>query len=176
MASVVLFVFFLMIRRPPRSTRTDTLFPYTTLFRSADPGSSLVRAEGLEPPRLSPLEPKSSASTSSATPARFKPPADARRKGRHGRVIRPTEAGSIAQEISDAIGQIRPLPACSGTVRRGSTYCASRSGKRALKADSDKVRSAPSTVGAYGLSTGSGTRSEEHPSALQSLKSTSHAT
>src|SRR3546814_17140679 len=30
----VLFFFFLMIRRPPRSTRTDTLFPYTTLFRS----------------------------------------------------------------------------------------------------------------------------------------------
>src|SRR3546814_17947895 len=32
--SVWLFFFFLMIRRPPRSTRTDTLFPYTTLFRS----------------------------------------------------------------------------------------------------------------------------------------------
>src|SRR3546814_18999540 len=29
-------VFFLMIRRPPRSTRTYTLFPYTTLFRSGD--------------------------------------------------------------------------------------------------------------------------------------------
>src|SRR3546814_2004158 len=29
-----IFFFFLMIRRPPRSTRTDTLFPYTTLFRS----------------------------------------------------------------------------------------------------------------------------------------------
>src|SRR3546814_10069195 len=29
--------FFLMIRRPPRSTRTDTLFPYTTLFRSRRP-------------------------------------------------------------------------------------------------------------------------------------------
>src|SRR3546814_14567757 len=28
--------FFLMIRRPPRSTRTDTLFPYTTLFRSLE--------------------------------------------------------------------------------------------------------------------------------------------
>src|SRR3546814_7073986 len=27
-------VYFFMIRRPPRSTRTDTLFPYTTLFRS----------------------------------------------------------------------------------------------------------------------------------------------
>src|SRR3546814_2729657 len=29
-----IFFFFLMIRRPPRSTRTDTLFPYTTLFRA----------------------------------------------------------------------------------------------------------------------------------------------
>src|SRR3546814_11360002 len=29
--------FLLMIRRPPRSTRTDTLFPYTTLFRSLHP-------------------------------------------------------------------------------------------------------------------------------------------
>src|SRR3546814_6164370 len=29
-----------MIRRPPRSTRTDTLFPYTTLFRSARPAVS----------------------------------------------------------------------------------------------------------------------------------------
>src|SRR3546814_18147446 len=32
---VVLLFFFFMIRRPPRSTRTDTLFPDTTLFRSA---------------------------------------------------------------------------------------------------------------------------------------------
>src|SRR3546814_10673439 len=32
-----LLFFFLMIRRPPRSTRTDTLFPYTTLFRSLQP-------------------------------------------------------------------------------------------------------------------------------------------
>src|SRR3546814_13841841 len=30
-----MFFLFLMIRRPPRSTRTDTLFPYTTLFRSS---------------------------------------------------------------------------------------------------------------------------------------------
>src|SRR3546814_3190660 len=30
----VICVFVIMIRRPPRSTRTDTLFPYTTLFRS----------------------------------------------------------------------------------------------------------------------------------------------
>src|SRR3546814_13658857 len=31
-----MWLFFLMIRRPPRSTRTDTLFPYATLFRSGD--------------------------------------------------------------------------------------------------------------------------------------------
>src|SRR3546814_13493258 len=31
-----------MIRRPPRATRTDTLFPYTTLFRSVDVGATLV--------------------------------------------------------------------------------------------------------------------------------------
>src|SRR3546814_11660528 len=31
-----MFFFFLKIRRPPRSTRTDTLFPYTTLFRSRE--------------------------------------------------------------------------------------------------------------------------------------------
>src|SRR3546814_3553292 len=35
-----MFFFFLMIRRPPRSTRTDTLFPYTTLFRSRRPPST----------------------------------------------------------------------------------------------------------------------------------------
>src|SRR3546814_1716113 len=33
-----MFFFFLMIRRPPGSTRTDTLFPYTTLFRSRQLG------------------------------------------------------------------------------------------------------------------------------------------
>src|SRR3546814_1946973 len=40
---LVLIILFLMIRRPPRSTRTDTLFPYTTLFRS---GLRAVRRAG----------------------------------------------------------------------------------------------------------------------------------
>src|SRR3546814_7799280 len=35
-----------MIRRPPRSTRTDTLFPYTTLFRSALAARQLARIAG----------------------------------------------------------------------------------------------------------------------------------
>src|SRR3546814_7392690 len=38
--------FFLMIRRPPRSTRTDTIFPYTTLFRSTAPPSLAAKAKG----------------------------------------------------------------------------------------------------------------------------------
>src|SRR3546814_2161255 len=54
--------FFLIIRRPPRSTRTDTLFPYTTLFRSRSshprascrlrqPAGDGARGGGLVPPR-----------------------------------------------------------------------------------------------------------------------------
>src|SRR3546814_12140700 len=39
-----------MIRRPPRSTRTDTLFPYTTLFRSAvDRAVMLVHRKARQP-------------------------------------------------------------------------------------------------------------------------------
>src|SRR3546814_8299411 len=54
----VILVFFLMIRRPPRSTRTDTLFPYTTLFRSGE----ILRLDcrrklPRHPPRISGSEP-----------------------------------------------------------------------------------------------------------------------
>src|SRR3546814_7590594 len=42
--------FFLIIRRPPRSTRTDTLFPYTTLFRSVRPW--LAAADAVVAPLL----------------------------------------------------------------------------------------------------------------------------
>src|SRR3546814_9606971 len=44
-----MLIFFLMIRRPPRTTRTDTLFPYTTLFRSREllrRGFTLVATSG----------------------------------------------------------------------------------------------------------------------------------
>src|SRR3546814_4291069 len=42
-----------MIRRPPRSTRTDTLFPYTTLFRSYDIRRRRRRRRGTGGPRSS---------------------------------------------------------------------------------------------------------------------------
>src|SRR3546814_9415073 len=55
-----------MIRRPPRSTRTDTLFPYTTLFRSGRGCSSTPfrpaapaarRSRGRQPPAARPTRP-----------------------------------------------------------------------------------------------------------------------
>src|SRR3546814_11315443 len=54
-------IVFLMIRRPPRSTRTDTLFPYSTLFRSNfDIGLRInpLHAEG-EVPKYDPSQPHS---------------------------------------------------------------------------------------------------------------------
>src|SRR3546814_19645221 len=45
----LLFVFFLMIRRTPRSTRTDTLFPYTTLFRSMVLGFGVLTGAVMAP-------------------------------------------------------------------------------------------------------------------------------
>src|SRR3546814_17235767 len=48
--------FFLMIRRPPRSTLTDTLFPYTTLFRSSStgfpPASTIAKVRPVRPTTL----------------------------------------------------------------------------------------------------------------------------
>src|SRR3546814_10522750 len=57
LASFFLSFFFLMIRRPPRSTRTDTLFPYTTLFRSLFRGAVLDRLQRLPGPGLRRPEP-----------------------------------------------------------------------------------------------------------------------
>src|SRR3546814_3692142 len=47
-----------MIRRPPRSTRTDTLFPYTTLFRSTFSSGRLDDQGGRKPPLRTSLHPE----------------------------------------------------------------------------------------------------------------------
>src|SRR3546814_18837238 len=66
--------FLLMIRRPPRSTRTDTPFPYTTLFRSEDARLHRVLAARSQPDTtaLAPPRPDAalihSRATSSGTP------------------------------------------------------------------------------------------------------------
>src|SRR3546814_1654565 len=52
----MLLFFFLMILRPPRSTRTDTLFPYTTLFRARKTGRGAAIVAVAASPRLHPRE------------------------------------------------------------------------------------------------------------------------
>src|SRR3546814_20430641 len=47
---MTMLIFFLSLRRPPRSTRTDTLFPYTTLFRSPPYPPSNTRSTSSMPP------------------------------------------------------------------------------------------------------------------------------
>src|SRR3546814_5661561 len=44
-----IYLFFFMTRRPPRSTRTDTLFPYTTLFRSCQQQrAAIIQVTGID--------------------------------------------------------------------------------------------------------------------------------
>src|SRR3546814_8376371 len=74
--SRVVVFFFLMIRRPPRSTRTDTLFPYTTLFRSP--------ADDKPAPRRRPVaRPASPPPALPAHPSRHPPPSRGRRSEEH---------------------------------------------------------------------------------------------
>src|SRR3546814_6281542 len=55
-----------MIRRPPRSTRTDTLFPYTTLFRALARSPDIGRDERGRTQRIRPLAPRRSGARSGA--------------------------------------------------------------------------------------------------------------
>src|SRR3546814_4381047 len=70
--------FFLMIRRPPRSTRTDTLFPYTTLFRSRR-SPSTTRCTRMRSASGSPVETRSNAKTAGTPRVRYRAAASAQR-------------------------------------------------------------------------------------------------
>src|SRR3546814_20712302 len=59
-----IFIFCLMIRRPPRSTRTDTLFPYTTLFRSLGGRRMAARLGAVDHQRIADLPDRSEEHTS----------------------------------------------------------------------------------------------------------------
>src|SRR3546814_13991701 len=73
-----------MIRRPPRSTRTDTLVPYTTLFRSNGRDAREVRDDEQRPPddRLSGHPDRRARDTAGAALRRRAPPVGARRIAR----------------------------------------------------------------------------------------------
>src|SRR3546814_16433066 len=106
-----------MIRRPPRSTRTDTLFPYTTLFlslrlqlRGGEDGGGGERADDrADPPAVVAREPGGDLRGARA-PARGGAAAGARRRG-HGPAAR--SAGNHQRRTG-----IRPRPTPAGTPRR----------------------------------------------------------
>src|SRR3546814_16574968 len=96
--------FFLMIRRPPRSTRTAPLFPYTTLFRSAAP----QRPESLRGGR----------------------PAPEFHRRRRGAVGHPVGDQPPDPPARGAAGRaaVPPHPQGAGAVDRGATAPAGRAG------------------------------------------------
>src|SRR3546814_15110797 len=91
--------FFLMIRRPPRSTRTDTLFPYTTLFRSTASRSPASRSTV----RFWPISRCTSPRPSTPWWRRRKPPCPPRRPDR------PSLARSTARPYSEGGRHHGPL-------------------------------------------------------------------
>src|SRR3546814_1618920 len=160
--------FFLRIRRPPRSTRTDTLVPYTTLFRS------VVRDAGWRRPR---------AGTRRRRPGRGggRRGTDRRRDGRN-RTVR-THRVPVRQ-LPRRRGPERAAVAAAG--RAGVTRA--RTGRRLrLQRRLPGVRGPGAgdrrgqdagdaeAAGAAGAGAAGGVRSEEHTSELQSLMRISYA-
>src|SRR3546814_15272825 len=124
----LLLVFFLSIRRPPRSTRTDTLFPYTTFFRSITSPwkwrhlKSVIVPSVQSPPSMLKLhdfcnrarQPTSDCRQSlqqsrhgshagTGTGARFPPPAERLRRCRHRRSEEHTSELQSLMRISYAV-------------------------------------------------------------------------
>src|SRR3546814_4380128 len=77
MISELHFFFFVMIRRPPRSTRTDTLFPYTTLFRSLQQEIATADTKQRLEDLYAPYKPKRRTRAQIAREAGLEPLADA---------------------------------------------------------------------------------------------------
>src|SRR3546814_17615870 len=98
---IFVIFFFLMIRRPPRSTRTDTLFPYTTLFRSAGEagaGSRQHHEPGQDPAGLA----------AAGERPRQSRRAPQRRRGQRSRSGTPTARGGIAEGSAAARDSVWP--------------------------------------------------------------------
>src|SRR3546814_5654388 len=97
---------FLMIRRPPRSTRTDTLFPYTTLFRSPGP----VPVGGREP-----VVDRVELALEVGVVVGADPQAVGQR-GEH-EVERGPLGGDLCAELPDGLDEVAPAPALAHVGR-----------------------------------------------------------
>src|SRR3546814_19348463 len=118
--------FFLMIRRPPRSTRTDTLFPYTTLFRSGE------GAIGREPGEGHPLWPPGYAAP--------------RRQGGRGRGLHDPLRRTIGTGANRHRDRGAAEPAWGG---QGGTH---RAGPTSDSTEERRVRNGGVSTGRYGWS------------------------
>src|SRR3546814_3437683 len=158
-----------MIRRPPRSTRTDTLFPYTTLFRSAAKAASLIdEAAGagakliVFPEAFIGGYPKGN---SFGTPVGMRKPGgrDAYRRYHEAAIDLGGEEVAAIAEATARTGAFIVI----GVIERdaGTLYCTALffDGERGLVAKHRKL-----------MPTGAERRSEEHTSELQSLMRTSY--
>src|SRR3546814_20981762 len=108
-------MFFLMLRRPPRPTRTDTLFPYTTLCRSRG-GSDTMKTILLLSAAIGAM---SAAPAMAQTPAQRGPDARLRELNyTDGNVIQIRSAFRTATPIGFASGAVLQLVAMGTTVSR----------------------------------------------------------
>src|SRR3546814_11913659 len=117
-----------MIRRPPRSTRTDTLFPYTTLFRSASPAgrSAPPCPRGWGPSGRSC---DASLQESFSFGARVYNPAAVRKTSRFGLEVQASDLGGGFEGARLGCGRLldqRPVQGADGGIKIGRASCRER--------------------------------------------------
>src|SRR3546814_3177727 len=114
--------FFLMIRRPPRSTRTDTLFPYTTLFRSraggAEGGAGALAAGDLRAVVPGQAAPRTAAVPAQGHEATREIGAGGRAAGTPGRLAAAHERQRPAGAQRAVEARRRPAARPAGAARR----------------------------------------------------------
>src|SRR3546814_9315451 len=159
--------FFLMIRRPPRSTRTDTLFPYTTLFRS-----SLGPAERRHnhTATRSTTQPRNGELTAGDETAAYRHRRLRHRRAGCRRAAHPRRSRRVrVRARARARPRGRRIPAAAQRPAGAVAHGTAGASARARRARGPPVRR-------YALRPASdGHRSEEHTSELQSLMRISYA-
>src|SRR3546814_5874454 len=149
-----IFLVFLMIRRPPRSTRTDTLFPYTTLFRSAEEIAPLRAAERRD---------------HHAERARIVEAEE------HRLAVGTDHAQEAAQVVTHCV-QVGPRRGAQHDAPvRVPAFAQDRVGEAVVRAQADQVRRGRFQHRVEVAGKQAGIRSEEHTSELQSLMRISYA-
>src|SRR3546814_1118938 len=161
--STVLFFFFLMFRRPPRPTRTGTLFPYTTLFRSPPAPRTRCSAPGAK------------AGCAFFAPGFF---AQAKKGGsrRHGaKALDRCVAVARREKDQEQLAALAPSSALRAP-RSAPRPCAARRAFRRARANGSQAARLHPAGGRRACPRRSPPRrSEEHTSELQSLMRISYA-